>query len=57
MGDKSVPYSLLKSVMVTCQGSDYRNISLAVNHVYPAGLSGAAAAKDAALNNVEKVGG
>ena len=31
MGDKSVRYALLKSVMVTCRQSDYRNISLAVN--------------------------
>jgi biopolymer transport protein ExbD len=57
MGDKSVPYSLLKSVMVTCQGSDYRNISLAVNHVFPAGLSGAGTSPDAAVNNAVKVGG
>ena len=32
MGDKLVPYTLLKSVMVTCRLEDYRNISLAVNH-------------------------
>lgn len=57
MGDKSVPYVLLKSVMVTCQGSDYRNISLAVNHVFPAGLSGAGASKNATVNNAVKVGG
>ncbi len=35
MGDKSVTYKVLKSVMATCQGSDYRNISLAVNQVVP----------------------
>lgn len=33
MGDKSVPYSLLRQVMSTCQHSNYRNISLAVNQV------------------------
>lgn len=32
-GDRSVPYSLLKTVMTTCQQSNYRNISLAVNRV------------------------
>lgn len=33
MGDRSVPYSLLRRVMTTCQHSNYRNISLAVNQV------------------------
>lgn len=33
MGDKWVPYEILKSVMATCRLQDYRNISLAVNHV------------------------
>jgi len=33
MGDKWVPYEILKSVMATCRVQDYRNISLAVNHV------------------------
>lgn len=32
-GDRSVPYSLLKLVMTTCQQSNFRNISLAVNRV------------------------
>jgi biopolymer transport protein ExbD len=35
MGDKDVPYALLKSVMTTCRLQDYRNISLAVNHIGP----------------------
>jgi biopolymer transport protein ExbD len=35
MGDKNVPYVLLKSVMTTCRLHDYRNISLAVNHIGP----------------------
>ena len=38
MGDKTVTYTTLKSVMATCQGSDYRNISLAVNQVLPNSL-------------------
>lgn len=33
MGDKTVPYSLLKSVMATCSQQNFRNISLAVNQV------------------------
>lgn len=32
-GDRSVPYALLEKVMTTCQQSNYRNISLAVNSV------------------------
>ena len=31
MGDQNVPYTLLKKVMSTCAGADYRDISLAVN--------------------------
>ena len=30
MGDKDIPYRLLKKVMATCTGSDYGRISLAV---------------------------
>ncbi len=33
MGDESVPYELLKKVMTTCAGADYRNISLAVTKI------------------------
>jgi len=33
MGDKNVSYALLRQVMSTCQYSNYRNISLAVNQV------------------------
>ncbi len=39
MGDKSVPYEILKSVMATCRLQNYRNISLAVNHVVSSGPS------------------
>lgn len=35
MGNKEVSYTLLKTVMATCQKSDYREISLAVNQVMP----------------------
>ena len=31
MGDKQVPYELLKRIMTTCTAAEYRNISLAVN--------------------------
>jgi biopolymer transport protein ExbD len=30
MGDKQIPYKLLKKIMVTCAGTKYANISLAV---------------------------
>lgn len=31
MGDKEIPYILLKKIMLTCAGAKYSNISLAVN--------------------------
>jgi len=31
MGDQDIPYNLLKKVMATCAGADYRDISLAVS--------------------------
>lgn len=33
MGDKEVPYTVLKKIMTTCAANEYRNISLAVNKV------------------------
>lgn len=30
MGDKAIPYSLLKKIMASCAAADYRNISLVV---------------------------
>ena len=30
MGDKNIPYKLLKKIMLTCAESNYGNISLAV---------------------------
>lgn len=33
MGDKDLPYTLLKKVMATCATTEYRNISFAVNQV------------------------
>jgi biopolymer transport protein ExbD len=33
MGDKEVPYILLKKIMTTCAANEYRNISLAVSKV------------------------
>lgn len=33
MGDESMRYDLLKQLMTTCSANDYRNISLAVNHI------------------------
>ncbi len=31
MGDKAIPYKLLKKIMATCTEADYRNIALAVS--------------------------
>ena len=36
MGDKALPYSLLKRVMATCTAADYGQISLAVMRRAPA---------------------
>lgn len=33
MGDKGIPYKLLKKVMATCAASDYRDIALAVDQI------------------------
>ncbi|MGH1470457.1 MAG: ExbD/TolR family protein [Cellvibrionaceae bacterium] len=33
MGDKAVPYTVLKKIMTTCAANEYRNISLAVSKV------------------------
>ena len=33
MGDKELPYELLKKIMTTCAKAEYRNISLAVSQV------------------------
>ncbi len=31
MGDKEIPFKLLKKIMLTCAGAEYTNISFAVN--------------------------
>jgi len=33
MGDKNTPYSLLKEVIKTCAGQNYRDVALAVNQI------------------------
>lgn len=57
LGDKTVSYTLLKTVMATCQGSDFREISLAVNQVIPDSPQEASVAKSSTINNAIKVGG
>lgn len=52
MGDRAVPYRLLKSVMATSRQQDYRNISLAVTQIVssnalPAGESSIAISNSA----------
>jgi len=31
MGDKDIPYALLKKIMLTCSGAEFTNLSFAVN--------------------------
>jgi hypothetical protein len=31
MGDKEIPYELLKKIMLTCSGANFTNLSFAVN--------------------------
>jgi biopolymer transport protein TolR len=45
MGDKDIPYRLLKKVMATCTASDYGQISLAVMQKSSEGLDRLAAAR------------
>ncbi len=33
MGDREIPYWLLKRIMMTCQATDFANVSLAVNRI------------------------
>jgi hypothetical protein len=35
MGDRSVPYWLLRKIMLTCQTSDFARLTLAVNRIEP----------------------
>lgn len=40
MGDRELPYELLKKIMLTCQQADFTQIALAVNQVTADGASG-----------------
>jgi biopolymer transport protein ExbD len=35
MGDREIPYGLLKKIMLTCAGAEFTNISFAVNQKAP----------------------
>jgi hypothetical protein len=35
MGDREIPYALLKKIMLTCAAAQYTNISFAVNQKAP----------------------
>lgn len=39
MGDKKIPYALLKKIMLTCAGAEYTNLSFAVNQKAVSGES------------------
>jgi len=47
MGDRTVPYDLLKAVMTTCAASGFRDVSLAVNQVAADALMGSVEAAPA----------
>lgn len=53
MGDREVPYMLLKSVMATCRRHEFLNISLAVNRVVDPRQPSVAAPLEAALSQGE----
>ena len=56
MGDRELPYWLLKKIMYTCQHSDFAQISLAVNKVEGPGLD-ALAPDTAAVAAPQATGG
>ena len=51
MGDKELPYWLLKKILLTCQNTDFAQVSLAVNRVGGAEDSSENAADDAGGND------
>jgi hypothetical protein len=55
LGDKTVSYTLLKRVMTTCQRSEFREISLAVNQIISNLPEGLGVAKSTAAS--AKAGG
>jgi biopolymer transport protein ExbD len=57
LGNKETSYILLKSVMATCQHSDFREISLAVNQVIPNAPKNAGAAGNTVASISGKTGG
>ena len=48
MGDREIPYWLLKRIMMTCQATDFANVSLAVNRIKAAGSEATIADANAA---------
>ena len=40
MGDRELPYELLKKIMITCQQADFTHIALAVNQVIEGEVAG-----------------
>ncbi|MEM9624213.1 MAG: biopolymer transporter ExbD [Pseudomonadota bacterium] len=54
MGDKELPYWLLKRILLTCQNTDFAQVSLAVNKVNGAGeelVDAGASATDAGVSS------
>jgi hypothetical protein len=55
MGDRALPYWLLKKVMLTCQRTDFARISLAVNQL-PGSTDPASLQETADAGRVARVG-
>lgn len=56
MADREVPYAVLKSVMATCSGENFREISLAVNRVAAQVLPDVDQSEPAALKATDSEG-
>ena len=57
MGDREIPYWLLKRIMMTCQATDFANVSLAVNRMKAPVSDPAVANVDAATLAMPSTGG
>ena len=57
MGDREIPYWLLKRIMMTCQATEFANVSLAVNRMKAPLPDGAVAAASEATVAMVQPGG
>jgi biopolymer transport protein ExbD len=52
MGDREIPYWLLKRIMMTCQATDFANVSLAVSRIKGEGPTAQPAVADASADGI-----